>query len=269
MKKIIVTPAGRQRYLEILLKNLIKNKKDFNEWHLWLNTDNISDINYCKELELSFPLIKTFPLTCPLDKNNSIYKFFVNCIDLDSVYVRLDDDIVYLEKDFCKKLFQFRKENSDPFLVYGNVINNSCISFLHQQKKLLNVPGLQIEYNCMGNMWKSSEAQYVEKMHNEFIKEVKLKKNAEFLHFEDPWIFKDYEHVSINCISWLGKTFASFDGNVGVDEERWLSCDKPKQLQTPNVVFGKAVCSHFSFYTQREHLDQTNLLEQYNSISHL
>lgn len=37
MKRIIVTPAGRERYLEVLLNNMIKCKDEFNEWHLWID----------------------------------------------------------------------------------------------------------------------------------------------------------------------------------------------------------------------------------------
>jgi hypothetical protein len=32
MKKIITTPSGRKRYLEILLEYLIKYKNEFNRW---------------------------------------------------------------------------------------------------------------------------------------------------------------------------------------------------------------------------------------------
>jgi len=37
-KCIVVTPAGRRRYLEKLVKCLELQKDDFDEWHLWENT---------------------------------------------------------------------------------------------------------------------------------------------------------------------------------------------------------------------------------------
>lgn len=33
-KCILITPAGRRDYLQILVKHLIKQKEDFDEWHL-------------------------------------------------------------------------------------------------------------------------------------------------------------------------------------------------------------------------------------------
>jgi hypothetical protein len=269
MKRIIATPAGRERYLKVLLKNLIKNKQDFDEWHLWLNTTSFSDIEYCKKLEAENSWIKTFPLMVPYKGNESIYSFFKYCTDPDTVYLRLDDDIVFLEKNFCKEIFKFRINNPEPFLVYGNILNNSCISFLHQQKNLLNFSNFKVDYDCVGNLWKPESAYIVKKMHEVFIKKIKTVQSVFFLHFKEPWLLKNYERVSINCISWLGKTFASFGGHVETDEECWLACNKPRELQTPNVVFGEAVCSHFSFYTQRDYMDNTDLLEQYDSISHL
>ena len=51
MKIEIVTPAGRQRYLELLFLHLKSQKADFHHWTLWLNTNNQADIDYCKKLE--------------------------------------------------------------------------------------------------------------------------------------------------------------------------------------------------------------------------
>ena len=58
MKIIVVTPAGRERYLKILLKNLEKQKNDFDEWHLWENTRNKEDEKYIRNLEKEYDWIK-------------------------------------------------------------------------------------------------------------------------------------------------------------------------------------------------------------------
>jgi hypothetical protein len=267
MKKIVVTPAGRRRYLEVLLLNLIKNKQDFDEWYLWLNTTDIEDINFCKKLETEYSWIKTVPLKVPYNGNLSIHTFFSDCIDSNTVYLRLDDDIVYLDRDFCKKMFEFRINNPAPFLVYGNIINNACISHLHQKNNSIKYNGLKIDYSCMGNLWQQSSANHVENIHREFINSIKETGNSKFLQFSEPWYFSSFERVSINCISWLGSTFKTFEGKVGWDEEQWLSVDHPKNINNPNVCCGEAVCSHFSFFTQRDYLDRTNILELYKSIS--
>jgi hypothetical protein len=83
------------------------------------------------------------------------------------------------------------------------------------------------------------------------------------------WHCLEYERVSINCISWLGSTFAQFNGKVGIDEEQWLSVDKPRTMEpgSHNVIIGNAIVAHFSFYTQRAHLDATDILDEYAKIS--
>lgn len=65
------------------------------------------------------------------------------------------------------------------------------------------------------------------------------------------------------------KSRARDDGNVGNDEEQWLSVDKPRSMGNAhrNVIYGGAICAHFSFYTQRDHLDRTDILQQYKELA--
>ena len=140
MKKVIVTPAGRERYLQTLVKYIKREVGTFDEWHLWLNTNIQSDIDYCRQLEQTYSWIKviTIPTVNEVLLTN-IYKFFKYAQDIDSVYIRLDDDIVYLEPGFFDKLFKKRLENPEPFLVYPNIINNAIISHIHQRLSLIHI----------------------------------------------------------------------------------------------------------------------------------
>jgi hypothetical protein len=85
-------------------------------------------------------------------------------------------------------------------------------------------------------------------------------------YYFDNHILKDYDRCSINVISWLGEEFYKFRGEVGIDEEMWLSVDKPRQIQKPNIIYGNCLFSHFSFFTQLEHMEQTDILEQYKNL---
>ncbi|MEC4815135.1 MAG: glycosyltransferase, partial [Scytonema sp. PMC 1069.18] len=83
------------------------------------------------------------------------------------------------------------------------------------------------------------------------------------------WILFNFERVSVNFITWFGREFAKFNGIVeGLDEEQWLSVDKPKSMNQYNCICGSAIVSHFSYYTQREYLESnTNILQEYKTIS--
>ena len=266
-KRIITTPAGRQRYMEILFKHLKREYENngFHEWNLWVNTNNTNDIYYMKYLADNHKWIKLIEIPDIKDTSiSNIHKFFKLACNPDCVYLRLDDDIVFLENGFCDKMFKYRIENPEPFLVYGNIINNAVISHIHQKYGCFNYHKLG-GYKCMDDVgW--NDAEYAEAIHRQFIKDVKENNIDKWKRTFTLWVCDKYERVSINAICWLGSTFKEFDGEVGNDEEDWLSVVKPKMLGRPNVIINDAICCHFAFHTQRNHLDNTDILHQYRDL---
>jgi hypothetical protein len=263
MRKIIVTPAGRKRYLEVLLSHLKKVRNEFDEWILWVNTTNEDDISYIEQIECENDFIKIQRSKINPNGNSTICHFFKECIDENSVYIRLDDDIVYVEPNSISKIFEFRINNPQYFLVYGNIINNAITSHLYQKKGILN-NDLVFGYNCLDkNGWDNPAA--AELIHNKFFELYEENKTDEFLI--DNHVFNNYERCSINVISWLGKEFKKFNGDVDKEEEQWLSSDKPREIQIPNIIFGDSLFVHYSFFTQRSYLDNTNILERYKKLS--
>jgi len=262
LKVVVVTPAGRKRYLEVLVPQVAALRPIVDEYRLWVNTENQEDIKYMEALEKEYKgFIKLDRLKDgqQFENNLSIYYFFKNCCDPNTIYVRFDDDVVYIDKENFAKFVEFRFKHPEFYLVYGNILNNSVITYLHQKfGKLPLIKGMHAEYLCTGdNGWKSTE--FAEGLHR-----IILKNSPENFRFPGVWILSEYERVSINCISWKGE---GFDGNVGKDEEMWLSCDRPRELKRPNCIFGDFVCVHYAFHVQREKLDQTDILKQYKCIS--
>jgi hypothetical protein len=262
MEVEIVTPAGRKRYLELLYNNLKLQKSDFDQWTIWLNTTHQSDIEYCYQLEKENSWIKI--LNCPIDPNGSwsVHSFYKHACDPNKVYIKMDDDIVWLEFGFIKKLTDFRKAHPEYFLVYGNTINNSIIDHIHQRQGATDIEEL-IGYDSFDhNGWKSPEIAF--KKHKNLLNSI-LNNTLEKFKFKPVKLFY-FERVSINCVSWLGSEFLKFDGIVGIDDEQWLSSDFPKSIKKPNVIYGDTLCSHFAFHTQRNYLDTTNILDKYQAI---
>ncbi len=266
MKKIIVTPAGRKRYLEILHKNINKCRDEFDEWRIWVNTDNKDDIDYIETLSKNNDYIKLDYLDIPIDPNGShtatICKFFKKCTDVDSAYLRIDDDVVYIESGSIRDIFNFRIDHPEYFLVFGNILNNAIVTNLYQEKGIIkNFP--HVSYNCEDpNGWESGE--FAIDLHNFFLDKYNKKEIKDL--FMENWVLSNFERCSINSISWLGKTFSSFGGIVGDAEEIWLSSDQPKNLNMPNVIFGKSLFVHYAFSPQRQRLETTNILERYSKI---
>lgn len=267
MKTIIVTPAGRERYLKILYKHLLVQKKEFFQWHLWLNTTDKNDIEYCKKLEEQNDWIKTFDLTENFNGNLSICNFFKHSTDSDTIYIRFDDDIVYLEPNFIKKFTEERIKNKKPFFIFPLIINNGNIGHHLQKNNKVWFPiNLTYAMDCLNELWR--DASLGEKMHRDFI--IDIKNNLTSKYYIKDIIIDEYHRHSINCISWFGETVKEIveknEQSVYKDEEQFISVIYPQTTENPNVIVGNVICSHFAFQTQRDHMDKTNLLLEYDEI---
>lgn len=257
-----MTPAGRQRYMEILYEHIRSQKAHFDEWHLLVNTANVPDIGFCERLAAREDWIETKYLA--IDPARGIWNIslFVNefCRDPDAVYLRLDDDIVYLAPDFVRSMFEFRQRDQTSFLVYGNIINNAIIAWLHQ--KLGNFKaGAHSRYDVLDETgWK--DPWFAHALHAEFLKDPKDPKWTSFQR----WVATEYERISVNAICWFGRDLQ--ECACEDDEEVWFACVRPSQLGRPNTVNGSAVCAHFAFQPQREVLErETDVLDRYRQLT--
>lgn len=259
---VIVTPAGRRRYMEILLPQVqrLRDAGLADEYRLWVNTTDAEDIRWMEQAAAADPdFVKLERLTIPHDGSFSIYSFFKNCVDPGTVYVRFDDDLVLLDDPArFAEFLAFRIAHPEYFLVYGNILNNAAIAYLHQRVGTLDAAAGVTGAECMdATGWKSP--QFVRNLHEQVLSARDL---ARFrLPFN--WALLNYERVSINCISWLGEQFAAFGGKIAKDEEACLASDRPKLMKMPNCVFGGFVCVHYAFYVQRDKLEATDVLARY------
>jgi hypothetical protein len=272
MKVISMTPAGRKRNLEILVPYLLREKyKQTIDKHIfWLNTTNAEDIEYVRSLTKDpffeireAPLDKASGWCLDYDVKN-IYKFFVECVDKDTCYIRLDDDICWIHEDAIKNLIDTRLGAADNiFLVYGNTVNNAICSYWHQQVSALPITEGIVSYSCLDRLGWSS-GTFAEFVHRNFLSKVQ---EAKSFYFNDCMLL-NRERVSINVISWMGSTFAKFGGEVDPDDEQWLATDKPLEMGFYNMIAGNALFSHFAYFIQRKHLENnTDLLSAYLNLS--
>ena len=262
----LVIPAGRRRYLEVLIPQILR-EEGWDTLQIWLNTIAPEDLSYLRGLPSLDPRIQLIePPEYAPDGNKTIGQFFRNCLSPDTVYIRFDDDVCFVEKGLVQKLAQYRAENREPFLITPVVINNAMITYVLQVLDKIKVPGNRyITANCLDEIaWNCPK--FAERLHRKFLK---LVRNGKIDQFKFPSRPMAINRFSINCISWLGEEFARFDGLVpyGVSEEEFLSVIKPTQLGKANFIYGDAIVSHFAFFTQREHLDQTNILGQYKRLT--
>ena len=93
MKLIVVTPAGREKYLR-LLSHYVLGSSEVVEWHLWDNCRTEADRAYLERLAASDPRCRIKRLAGANGGFAIIGDFFRFCDDRDALYLRLDDDIL-------------------------------------------------------------------------------------------------------------------------------------------------------------------------------
>jgi len=239
---IAFTPAGRKSYLEILKKYI--DKEDLiDEWQLWLNTGNKEDIDYINSIENEKIKVKKIDGITEQD-NYRIYEFYKYLDDKDAIYIRLDDDIVYIHPDAIKNLLKCRLENEEPFVVFANIVNNAVISNIHQRIGVLGKEYGEVSKNRFDQI-NFKNLDFAKQIHTTFINNYK---NPEKYYFENEKINCDF---SINCFAIFGKDI----GVVERDEELYFSFNQPNKLGRHNLICGNALVVHYAFHTQREALN--------------
>lgn len=266
-KVTIVTPAGRQRHLEILRRYIERDmKKGFvDSWQLWQNTGNQSDIDYMKSICEDNPKIELKTLFEGTYDAFKIFQFFQFANDPDTVYIRMDDDICYVHEYAILELFRTRTKNPDPFVICANIVDNTVISYIHQKLGILGTEKGKCNYSRLDNVaWADND--FVENVHRNFMK-IHKENSYDILpaYSFKPWIFTDYEPFSISCFAFFAK---DLDGIDDPDEEMYISSRQPERLGRPNIVDGAALVVHYGYHTQRPYLDTvTDIYEFYNTLS--
>ena len=264
---VAVTPAGRRRYLEILTRHTGTQRGLIDRHELWLNTENLDDLAWIRELCRRDPFFVAVEPGWPVRGNFSIAPFFTRCIDQDTLYVRLDDDIVYLAPDALREIVDFRVNHPEYLLVFGNVINNAVVTHILQRLGIVSTAHGCAGYACMDHLgWQ--HAHFAEWLHRSLLADIRrgTVDRYKMPMWDLMYAREGRERVSINFICWSGADFRSFNGVIGEDEEAFLNGELPQRLRRSNAICGTAIAAHFAFYTQREYLDQSDLLSQYRSL---
>lgn len=266
-KVVLVTPAGRRRYMSLLTRYTARHRDIIAEHQLWCNTTDEEDIRWMRELSERDGFFRVVEPQWELQSAFSIAPFFRRCVEPDTIYIRLDDDIVYLAPDAIAEMIKFRVANPNYLLVFGNVINSSVITHILQRKGRVSTEKGIAGYHCMDPIgW--GDPKFAEWLHRWFlsVQSYNGSSTVKFPMWELMYAPHGGERVSINFISWLGSTFRSFGGIVAPDEEHDLNVDLPVRLGLTSAICGSAIAAHFAFYIQREYLDQTDILSLYEKL---
>ncbi|QPC93296.1 hypothetical protein [Mesorhizobium sp. INR15] len=267
MKLIVVTPAGREKYLR-LLSHYILESTNIHEWHLWDNCRNEADRAYLQRLAKKDPRFKIKNLPHADGGFNVIGDFYRFCDDPDAFYLRLDDDVIFVEDGFFPKFMaRVMAERGSAIWYAPLIINNAiCNSLIKHLSRVVIDGPLTCQAGCEYS-W--AHPAFPQALHPVFIEAVQANRIDDF-RVPDREI--RLSRFSINAIGFFGSDIVSlgeaFQPPPG-EEEEWLSSTLPAKLDRPGKIFGDLIAAHFSFYPQERQLLRSNILEGYYKLAGL
>jgi hypothetical protein len=309
---VLVSFAGRKCTMSILMKYIEKYKNKntdyFDEYRIFVATTIKEDLDYLESLNNKFDWINLVYTKKDdkiiLDDRNYIWDAsYKTCCQEDTVYLKFDDDIIFLEENIFTDFIKFRIRNKEHPLVFPAIINNSFTSWYYEYQKKIEIhPTLKTKIGetwidtskriypyvkerigqqiKIGNITETNEVlcpvawgnlDYVVSLHNMFINDIKNNNNNnnnDKYKFHE-WRLKGIQPVSISCCCWLGDNLKKYTSMVGEvkDDEPWWTIWLPVWTGDYNIIYGKTVVGHYAYYKQRElGLDKTDILEKYDSL---
>lgn len=263
-------PAGRRRRMEPLVMHLRAQRPLVDEVHLWMNTVDPDDDRWLRALAADdsfFRIVERHPdaTRSPMQANISTF-YAAEHADALTVFVRLDDDIVWMAPDAIERLVAYRLANQRPLVVFGNIVNNAMCAWYHQQGGALPANPRLSRYCMDETSWRSP--WWARLTHELFLNDIAAGHESRWLYAHRPLI--SHERFSISVFAWLStdydRAWSSPDLFLA-EEEGWICHTAPKELDRPNHMCGDALFAHYSFFPQRNALDSTDVLDRYLRVA--
>lgn len=263
-KVVCNSAAGRRRYMQYLVPSIISSDI-IDRYDIWINTMDLCDIEFFRKLAEKYKKVNlVYQPDGIIDGVKSINAFYRTCIDEDTIYLRLDDDVIWVEPDFFDKIIKFRVENPDYFVISPLVINNPKSTYILSLSGKLQLDKYYNSETFHNLFWRDGDFAY--ELHSQFIeKYLKTDRYGELYCGVKPI---GITRFSINSICWFGKDLKQCNGIVEDDEEEFMSCVLPTKLGKSSCYYCDAIIAHFAFYTQRERLDKMDILNKYGEFIH-
>lgn len=178
----------------------------------------------------------------------------------DSIFLKCDDDIVYMDVDKLNDFIEFRRINPHYFVISANVVNNGVCAYFQQLAG--SIPREIGEFERPprgfgGTLWRSAEK--AADLHEFFLQ-------TETKHLPLPGDVIDWtERQSINFVAWLGKDVVHMALAKG-DDEHTLTVDIPRFLGRPTGIYSDFMVSHLSFGPQEKGLNWSGIISRYEEL---
>ena len=306
-KLIACSPVGRKSSMKCLFKHILNNRHILDEFHLWVNTVNEEDLEYINNFSKQYPDFVHLKYGCEeldpeqMGKSHNVKRFYNYCVEPDTFYFKIDDDVIFIEDGTFEKLSQYKLDHPKTFLTFPTIINNPWCTHFLRIFGIIDIPECPVctytwnsDFEKCKELIKSSssvmsdnlyepkledfipEDRVISKLYcfdpiiaynllNEFHKKI-VENNLSDLDIQNI-VLENYETVCINFVMWSGEDFSKFGGDVkSVGDEPWLATFYPCKFNLKNAIVGNTRVAHYAFWPQRPHLNTTDILEKYEAI---
>lgn len=260
-KVVCVTPAGRRRYMRLLVPQILASPC-VDRYDIWVNTRNVPDIRFLETLtKLDSRVNLVAQPDGKVDGTNSIAAFHQMAMDEGTIYLRFDDDVVWIEPGFFELFLGFRIAHPEYLLTMPLIVNNAVCTALLQRTGRIRTsrPVSMSAWDKVG--WK--DGPFAKSLHEVFLNLVEADDWQRLKGGNYPISLARF---SINCICWFGGDLAKYPQLIGWNEEEDWTTTSAIATGKANCITGDAIVAHYAFYPQRYQVDSSGLLDRYERL---
>ncbi|MFE9391718.1 hypothetical protein [Streptomyces sp. NPDC006784] len=275
-KRVVAwTPFGREATVSILARYMARDHDAgvVDEWILYMNLDEdkqAADRMYGEQLAAEHDWIRILerPQRHPGPKQRSTGYAYRSFVDPDTVYVRFDDDVVYVHDGTVETLVRKKIEMGDSKAIFPIIWNNALVSWYLQQCGIVPREWGEVSPYCMDPVgW--ANGPFAVKLHTLLLEHIAAG-TVESLYMYQDFPIKLGDQFSVSCFASAGADYAALD-TPGVlvpdEEEHFHTVHWPRVTGQPNILAGNALVSHWSFFPQRPFLQDSGLLDRYRDLA--
>lgn len=272
------TPFGREKTVSILKEYLRRDhtRGIVDEWWACMNVGpgQEADEEYAHELARQHPefiRLKPFPdgwvPMTPIQRNTgSFYRYMT---DPQTIYVRLDDDIVYLHPEAIARLARAKIQRPHTTACFALIWNNAICTHFLQMHGIVPREWGDVRPYCMdSNGWANGE--FAVKMHTLLLDAIDRDTVNDLYLYQDVSL-QIGQQFSVSCFASAGKDYAALPDGPGVlvpdEEESFHTIFRTQATGQPNIIIGNALVSHFTFGPQRGIVLPSGVLERYRELA--
>ena len=275
--------AGRQQTMSLLMRQL--RDPIIDEIVIAKNTFNQSDLHYLDSLQQSYPTVRYIDLPVPIkrDRHNAwkwLYQFME---EDDTIWFKIDDDVIYIEPRYFTKTCKFKVEHPEYLLVFPMIVNNPFCNTLRK-----DAPLGDDKMSMWDRMYAGFYSEDIGRMvHKEFLRRpfdhtYKIPNKVigpDHVYFANrihphmvsnmvDWSYA--ERIAINAICFMGSDFTRLHVCEKIkqcySDELWLTYNAFDHTSQRHCVYGDTLVSHFAFSGQGNLRQDNDILNKYRKL---